>query len=89
MKCLQQLFSVKKAKRYSYKKMNLFLGASLLSAASSIAQIDLQITEIYSGQQGTKLTADWIEIKIVFYHGSKNLGGWLWFPQVSDGLGAV
>lgn len=52
----------RKAISYFQKVMPLAF-TFLLGITSALAQIDLQITEIFSGQSGTKLTADWIEIK--------------------------
>jgi len=43
------------------KKITLF--AFLLVCTISFSQISFEITEIYSGQEGTDLTADWFEIK--------------------------
>lgn len=37
----------------------------LATSVVASAQADLQITEIFSGQSGTKLTADWFELKNV------------------------
>lgn len=63
MRPFQQLFSVPETITSPYRRILLLIGASLLTAITSVAQINLQITEIFSGQSGTKLTADWIEIK--------------------------
>lgn len=50
----------------------------LLPSGHSLAQFDLQITEIFSGQAGDDLTADWFEIK--------NEGTTAWVADTDPGL---
>ena len=57
-------FSTKR--RHKKLRFKHTLSVCLLSLGlSATAQADLRITEIFSGQSGTKLTADWFELKNV------------------------
>ena len=69
---MEQTLLLRTSRLYGKSFRSLLMLSLVLAATQIMAQVNLQITEIFPGQSGPDLTEDWFEIK-----NTGNTPGWL------------